>query len=49
MEVVVGLGVSVRLGFNPGELFDFALGWFGLDLYHDAVTAETEMSSQSKK
>ena len=35
IEAVVGLGASVRLGFNPGELFDFALGWFGVDIYND--------------
>lgn len=35
IEVVVGLGVSVRLGFNPGELLDFALGWFAIDIYSD--------------
>ncbi len=35
IEVVVGLGLSVRLGFNPGELLDFILGWFGADIYDD--------------
>ncbi len=35
IEAVVGLGLSVRLGFNPGELLDFFLGWFGIDIYKD--------------
>jgi hypothetical protein len=35
LEVVVGLGLSARLGFNPGELLDFTLGWFGIDIYND--------------
>ena len=37
IEVVVGLGLSVRLGFNPGELLDFLLGWFGIDIYNDDI------------
>ena len=35
MEVVIGVGVSVRLGFNPGELLDFLLGWANIDIYGD--------------
>jgi hypothetical protein len=42
IEVVVGVGVMVRLGFNPGELLDFLLGWFGVDIYHDDYYAENE-------
>jgi hypothetical protein len=38
MEVAVGLGVSVRAGFNPGELVDFVLGWFGTDIYGDDLS-----------
>lgn len=34
-EASVGLGPSVRLGFNPGELLDFLLGWFGVDIAGD--------------
>ena len=30
-----GLGLTARLGFNPGELADFIVGWFGSDLYDD--------------
>ncbi len=35
IEVVVGLGPSVRAGFNPGELLDFLLGWTTVDIYDD--------------
>ncbi len=32
--VVAALG-SLRLGFNPGELLDFVLGWTTLDIFSD--------------
>ena len=35
LEAAAALGVGVRLGFNPGELLDFLLGFFGADLYGD--------------
>jgi hypothetical protein len=35
IEAVLGLGASVRLGFNPGELLDFILGWATLDIFRD--------------
>lgn len=35
IEAVVALGPSVRLGFNPGELVDFLLGWAYVDIYKD--------------
>jgi len=35
IEVVVGLGGTIRLGFNPGELLDFILGWTTIDIYKD--------------
>ncbi len=41
LEVVVGLIGSVRLGFNVGELTDFALGWFGIDLFSDDIAMKT--------
>ena len=34
-ELAAGLGPTVRLGFNPGELVDFILGWTTLDIYGD--------------
>jgi len=41
IEVVGALGPSVRLGFNPGELLDFVLGWTTLDIYGDDLTRIT--------
>jgi hypothetical protein len=37
LEVVCGLGPSFRLGFNPGELLDFVLGWAKIDIYNDDI------------
>jgi hypothetical protein len=37
IEVVVGLLGSLRIGVNPGELADFLLGWFGVDIFHDDI------------
>lgn len=37
IELVMGLGGNLRLGFNPGELADFCLGWFDVDIYHDDI------------
>ncbi len=34
-ELAAGLGITARLGLNPGELFDFILGMFGVDIYRD--------------
>ena len=38
MEVIFGLGVSVRAGLNPGEVVDFVLGWFCIDIYTDDLS-----------
>ena len=35
IEAAVGLFGGLRLGFNPGELLDFILGWTTLDIYED--------------
>lgn len=35
LEVFAGLVYGVRVGFNPGELIDFLLGWTTLDIYND--------------
>mgnify|MGYP001185095109 CR=1 FL=1 len=37
IEVALGLGGTVRLGINPGEMADFVLGWLQIDLFHDDV------------
>jgi hypothetical protein len=47
IEAVVALGGSVRIGFNPGELLDFILGWFGVDLYHDDLEMAARRGGKS--
>lgn len=43
LEVAAGVGVTFKLGFNPGELLDFLLGWTTIDMYGDDVrTKSTE-------
>lgn len=40
LEGVIGLGPTLRLGINPGELLDFLIGWIGFDIYNDDVATE---------
>lgn len=35
IEIAFGVGKSLRLGFNPGELLDFILGWTTIDIFSD--------------
>jgi hypothetical protein len=42
IEAVIGFGPSIRLGFNPGELLDFVLGWTTLDIFHDDLNKKAE-------
>ncbi len=42
IETVIGLGPSVRIGVNPGELLDFLLGWGTLDILHDDLNKIAE-------
>lgn len=41
VDVSVSLGVGGRLGFNPGELVDFLLGFAGLDVYGDDLSTRS--------
>jgi hypothetical protein len=34
-DITIGLIYSTRLGFNPGELLDFILGWTTIDIFTD--------------
>ena len=43
IEFVVSLYRSIRIGFNPGELLDFLLGWTTLDIYNDDVEARQDV------
>ena len=40
IEACVGLGGTLRLGFNPGELLDFILGWTTLDIFGDDLESK---------
>lgn len=42
IEVVAGVGISLRLGFNPGELLDFLLGFATIDIYGDDINRTKE-------
>lgn len=35
IEACVGVLGAVRVGVNPGELVDFAVGWFTIDIFDD--------------
>jgi len=35
IEITVGAYIGLKIGFNPGELLDFLLGWFTIDIYRD--------------
>jgi len=35
VELVMGLGCSLRMGVNLGELLDFVLGFTGIDIFRD--------------
>jgi len=37
VEIAMGVWRTLRLGFNPGELLDFVLGWTGIDIFNDDV------------
>ena len=40
IEVMIALGAGAKIGFNPGELVDFLLGWTTLDIFNDDVGIE---------
>ena len=48
IEVAAGVGGTLRLGFNPGELLDFLLGWTTLDFYGDDLAARKEREETKK-
>jgi hypothetical protein len=48
LEVAVGVGGTLRLGFNPGELLDFLLGWTTLDIFRDDLEARREREADRR-
>ncbi len=49
IEVAAGIGGTLRLGFNPGELIDFILGWTTLDIYGDDLEARKQKRNRTKR
>ena len=49
LEIAAGLGGTLRLGFNPGELLDFILGWATIDLFSDDLEAGKEDEKAEKE
>lgn len=35
IEITAGLFLGIKIGINAGELLDFVLGWFTVDIFHD--------------
>ncbi|NCC49630.1 MAG: hypothetical protein EOM20_00295 [Spartobacteria bacterium] len=35
IDIVIGLGGTLRFGINPGEIIDFILGWMTIDIFND--------------
>lgn len=47
VEALLGLGPSLRLGFNPGELLDFILGWTTIDIFNDDLEWKKRKSNHT--
>lgn len=45
IEAVLSCGAGFRVGFNPGELIDFILGWFKVDMYDDDLNARKQAAA----
>ena len=42
--MIAGFGGTIKLGFNPGELLDFILGWTTIDIFSDDFEAKKQKS-----
>jgi len=56
LDLVVAVGLSVRLGINPGEVLDFILGWAKVDIFNDDLErrksengSDCDLSRQAKE
>ena len=47
IEIEAGLFGGIRLGFNPGELLDFILGWTTIDIFKDDIGAKAEREHEA--
>lgn len=48
LEIAASCGVGLRLGFNPGELLDFLLGWATIDIFNDDLGARKSKEDSNK-
>jgi len=48
IEVAGGILGTLRLGFNPGELLDFVLGWLTIDIYDDDLSVLSKQREVEK-
>ncbi len=46
LEIVAGLGLTARLGFNGAEFVDFILGWFHIDILGDDLAKQEKEASK---
>jgi hypothetical protein len=37
IEAALGVGGTIRIGMNAGEIMDFLFGWVGVDIMHDDI------------
>ncbi|MDD4871915.1 MAG: hypothetical protein PHR77_15260 [Kiritimatiellae bacterium] len=49
VECQIGVLCVVRLGFNPGELLDFILGWTTIDIFEDDLEAKKQKEEKSNQ
>ena len=47
VEITGGLLLNLRVGFNPGELLDFIIGWTTFDIYNDDL--ESKIRAQGNR
>ena len=48
IEVIAGLGTTLHLGFNVGELLDFILGWTTIDIFNDDIESRKEKAKSNQ-
>jgi hypothetical protein len=46
---VAALGISLRLGVNPGEFIDLLLGLAGIDLFGDDIEVAIHPSTEQEQ
>ena len=49
IDLSLGLVATLKVGFNPGELLDFILGWTTLDIFSDDLEARYKKHEESNQ